>query len=720
MIRATISIFILILCLTFLVGAFGPGKQAWAEQASPSVVISSVEFQENAVNVLFSEPYAVSYTISKPADPYTAVVEMSGVGLGEILETVVSDKPGIMEINLFEVQEPMHGVRIEVMLESPVDLVGEYNEGVLTLTATSEAEPEEEMQAEAEPEEEMQAEAEPEEEMQAEAEPEEEMEAMVEVEPEEEIVETKMPATVTAATAINDIGFDYKEGHLMLIISGNGSVVPENVFSIENKIIIDVPEAEMMVSMPDEVVSPVSDMRYGVYEGKLRIVVDLKREVEFIATSVSNKLLVSFPVDDTEVLISKEEIEAAAEEEEEAAAVEEEEETYEGKLVSLDFQDADVKPIIKLLVKDVGGMNIVLHPNVKGTITIDLKDVPWDLALDIILKQSGLEARTKGNIMRVAPSKIFEAQDEVAETTKEVIYLEYMSAEDMKTEIEDAEVLRGEGKILIDERQNAVIIYDLEENIQKAKNEVIAHFDTEEHRQMQVYIEAKIVEVSSDYASALGIRWGGTQVWPEASGDQREGGFGINTPVTVSGPNATKEGLGVSAGLIEVGTVSTAAINISLDALEAVGKTNKLANPRVFTMDGELATITQGVQIPLPTITGEGIVGTELKNANLSLSVTPTIRRHKDVHLKVAANNDTPVVVGDDTGINTQSVSTQAIVSDGETLVLGGIYSTSEAERETRVPILGKIPLLGWLFKTKTKSNDQKELLIFITPTIVR
>ena len=671
MIRTTISIFILILCLTFLVGAIGPGKRAWAEEASPSVVISAIEFQDNTVNIQLSEPFALSYTISKPADPYTAVVEMTGVGHGEMPETVVSDKLGIMEVNLSEVQEPTPGVRIEVMLESPVDLSGEYKEGVLMLRAAVETEPVEEI------------------------------EAIIKAEPE----------AVAAATAITDIGFDYKEGYLRMIISGNGYVIPENIFAVENKVIIDVPEAEMNASMPDEVVSPVTDMRYGVYEDNLRIVVDLKREVDFVATSMGNKLLVSFPAEEAEVL--------KPDEDEIEVVVAEEEDPFKGKLVSLDFQDADIGPIIKLLARDVGGMNIVMHPKVKGKINLDLKDVPWDLALDIILKQSGLEQRTKGGIMRVAPATVFTAQDKIAVTTKEVIYLDYISAEDMKEEIENAEVLRTEGKVLVDERLNAVIIYDLDENIEKAKREVISHFDTPHHKQMQVYIEAKIVEVASDYARTLGIRWGGRQTWPEPSGDERSGGFGVNTPVLDAGQDVIKEGFGATAGLIEVGTVSTASINLSLDALESVGKTTKLANPRIFTMDGEMATITQGVQIPLPTITGEGIVGTELKNANLSLQVKPEIRRHGQIYLEVMASNDTPVVVGDKTGINVQSITTKAIVKDGETLVLGGIYSNSESDRETRVPILGRIPILGWLFKVKTKQSSPKELLIFITPKIV-
>jgi type IV pilus assembly protein PilQ len=692
MIRATISIFILILCLTFLVGAICPGKRAWAEEASPSVVISAIEFQDNTVTIQLSEPSALSYTISKPSDPYTAVVEMTGVGHGEMPETVVSDKLGIMEVNLSEVQEPTPGVRIEVMLESPVDLSGEYEEGVLMLRAAVETEPVEEMEAAIE------------------AEPVEEMEAAIEAEPVEEMELIEMPEAVAAATAITDIGFDYKEGYLRMIMSGNGYVIPDNVFAVENKVIIDVPEAEMHASMPDKVVSPVTAMRYGTYDSKLRIVVDLKREVEFVATSMGNKLLVSFPAEEDEVL----------EPEEDELEVFKEEDLFEGKLVSLDFQDADIGPIIKLLARDVGGMNIVLHPQVKGKINLDLKDVPWDLALDIILKQSGLEQRTKGEIMRVAPSIVFAAQDKLAVTTKEVIYLDYISAEDMKEEIENAEVLRIEGKVLVDERLNAVIIYDLDENIEKAKREVIAHFDTPQHKQMQVYIEAKIVEVASDYARTLGIRWGGKQSWyTSVNDDTQDAGFGINTPVIDAGQDVVKEGLGATAGFVEVGTVSTASINLSLDALESVGKTTKLANPRVFTMDGEEATITQGVQIPLPTITGEGIVGTELKNANLSLKVMPEIRRHQQIFMKVEASNDTPIVVGDQTGINVQSIKTKAVVKDGDTLVLGGIYSNSESDRETRVPILGRIPILGWLFKVKTKQSAPKELLIFITPKIV-
>jgi type IV pilus assembly protein PilQ len=690
MIRRTISIFIIILSLVFLSCGTPSHKQAGAGQG---VEVSAVAIQDNAVEIQFSEPYALSYAISKPSDPYTAVVQMSGVQLGEVPDTVVSDKPGISEVKLSEIQEPTAGVRAEVLLESPVELKGEYKEGVLMLMLAGRAEPE--------------------------AEP--ELPEMLEPEPVEAAMPIEKPETYLAATEITDIGFDYKEGFLRLIISGNGSVMPENVFAVEKKIIIDVPETEMRATMPEEVVSPVSALRHGVYEDKLRIVVDLKRAVEFEARSVGDRLLISFPAEEAEIFALEEEVRVGEDEE---VDVEEEvaEEDFKGKLVSLDFQDAEIKPIIKLLAKDIGGMNVVIHPDIKGTISLDLENVPWDLALDIILRQSGLEQRMKGNIMRVAPSKIFDAQDKVAPTTKEVIYLDYIAAEDMKTEIENADVLTKDiGKVLTDERLNAIIIYDLEENIEKAKIEVVAHFDTPEHRQMQVLIETKIVEVSTDHTKSLGIRWGGTYSETTAGGDSKSGGFGVNTPITPAGPTLSSPGIGMDAGMIDVGTVSTTAINLSLEALETMGQTRKLANPRVFTIDGETANITQGVQVPMPVITAEGVVGTELKDANLNLTVTPTIRRHDYIYLEVDAKNDTPITLTAGlTGINKQSVTTQALVKDGETLVLGGIYTNTEAEAEIGVPILRKIPLLGWLFKQQTKESHPKELLVFITPRVVK
>jgi type IV pilus assembly protein PilQ len=234
----------------------------------------------------------------------------------------------------------------------------------------------------------------------------------------------------------------------------------------------------------------------------------------------------------------------------------------------------------------------------------------------------------------------------------------------------------------------------------------------------QVMIEAKIVEIDNTYTRTLGIRWGGNANDTNLATrvDDVAGNFSVNTPVTRFGPDQTGAGVELLLGSIN----DSINVDLSLEALETIGKSKKLANPRVLTIDGETANIQQGSSIPVQTTTAEG-TKTEFVNANLNLQVTPRITPDGFIQLKVSAANDSP---GDITpggiAINRKNVSTQAIVKDGETLVIGGIYTTQDNKTESGVPVFHRIPLLGWLFKTRTDLKPQNELLILITPRIVK
>lgn len=406
-----------------------------------------------------------------------------------------------------------------------------------------------------------------------------------------------------------------------------------------------------------------------------------------------------------------------------------EEGKYKGQKISLDFQDADIGPIFRLLA-DISGYNFVIDPEVKGKITLKLMNVPWDQALDIILQTHGLDKQEEGNIMWIAPIAKFTkmskekteaiASEEIAEElVQEVIRINYATSGDISGAIDKGKLLSSRGSITPDARMNTLIIKDTEKNINKIK-ELVKIMDV---TKPQVMIEAKIVSVSSDYLESLGIRWGGElgTARPRVGFgdiDINSGTFSVNTPIATAGASTTN--LGGVLGL-SLGSATTVKVDLSLSALESIGKSRTLSNPKILTMDNETATIQQGQTFFVQTISDAG-TKTEEKQATLSLTVTPKITPDGYIQLNIIATNDTlqPGTAGATAVINKESLTTKAIVKDGETLVLGGIYKTSTAETETGVPLLSKIPVLGWLFKTKTQTGPNvKEMLIFITPTIV-
>jgi type IV pilus assembly protein PilQ len=299
--------------------------------------------------------------------------------------------------------------------------------------------------------------------------------------------------------------------------------------------------------------------------------------------------------------------------------------------------------------------------------------------------------------------------------------LRYINATELLDIINKKKLMSPRGQSYIDEVTNTLEITDTEESVRDIKK-LVPKYDDAAHGTMQygtmaqIMIEAKMVQVSTDYSRALGIRWGGSGDQDDFSfvDDASTIDFSVNTPTSAAGAAASAAG-----GIINIGYTETVQVNLSLEALESVGKTRSLANPRVLSLNKQSASIQQGVQIPY-TVIEDGTAKTEFQSATLSLSVTPEIKPNDLIELTVTATNDTPTQVGTQIGINTQSVTTKARVKNGETLVLGGIYTNTESEGEDRVPVLGEIPVLGWLFKTKSVSDSPKELLIFITPNIVK
>ncbi|MBI4822619.1 MAG: type IV pilus secretin PilQ [Nitrospirae bacterium] len=673
-----------IILLTALITGLMSVQSAIAEETP---VLTSIDVKDNVVELKASSAFI--YTMYKPSDPYLVVVELPGVGAGNISKRITSDKKGISEIKLSEIGPPTSALKVEILLESPADLVPVYQGNSLILTVKDAP--------------------------------------ILAKEPYPETMPSDVSGKETVevlsgepATEIQTVGFEYAEKTLRLVIKGDGKMQPA-VYSFEDKIVLDIPNVSMKATLPGTVVAPIKSLRYGMHKDMVRIVVDLKEKADFNTLSEQNSIVIAFRVKEAPLGMAPAEEEISLVEKEKLPIeqrIPPKETKYEGKLINLDFQNADIVPIFRLLA-DMNNYNSIIHPAVSGTVTLKLINVPWDQALDIILELTNFDKQIDGNILSIAPGGFFakrkdeerkrlEAQIKEDPLIEESVPLSYTGTAEIKTLIEEKKLLSTRGSISIHPGENTIMIRDTEKKINDVK-EFIEKVDTPVP---QVMIEAKIVEVSSDYSRTLGIRWSGTHT-PTTKALHEVGtmNFSVNTPLTA----VTGEG-GVAQ--LSIGTGNTTTISMSLAAAEVVGKLKKLANPRVLTMNKKSASIQQGVQIPVQTTTAEGST-TVFVNANLSLNVTPTIKADT-VQLEVSVNNDTPVNVGGATGINTQSVKTEAVVRDGETLVIGGIYTNSADKGEVGVPFLSKIPIIGWLFKTKTEKSTTKELLIFITPTIIK
>jgi type IV pilus assembly protein PilQ len=423
---------------------------------------------------------------------------------------------------------------------------------------------------------------------------------------------------------------------------------------------------------------------------------------------------------------------------------------YVGQRISLDFKDADLQNVFRIIA-EVSNLNIITSDDVKGKVTLRLINVPWDQALDLVLQAKSLGARQEGNVVRIAPLATLrteekarlDAQKEVEklkaslEAVTVTLPVSYTKAADLQPQIKD--LLSEGGKMQVDARTNTIVIRDLQRNVDEARA-LIAKLDT---ATPQVLIEARIVEVDTAFSRELGVQWGGS--WNTgnrtrigASGIQDSGGaFLPGEPVTNAGltpfapataplPNFAVNlpaafGLG-SGGGISFGILrDNLRLDLSLSALEASNKGRVISSPKVITIDNKEATIEQGTQIPYSTVSASG-TNTQFVDATLSLKVTPHITPDGGVIMKLEAKNDSQGEVGasGQPAINKKKATTEVLVRDGETAVIGGILQISRREVETGLPWLSKIPVLGYLFRNDLNDSTNRELLIFITPKILK
>ncbi len=424
---------------------------------------------------------------------------------------------------------------------------------------------------------------------------------------------------------------------------------------------------------------------------------------------------------------------------------------FTGERLSLNFQDIEVRAVLQLIA-DFTGLNMVASDTVGGNVTLRLKNVPWDQALDIILKAKGLGMRQIDNVIMVAPNAEIAAREqlelessrqveELAPLYTEFIQVNYAKASDLANLIkaEENNLLSERGSVTIDERTNTLIIQDITASLESIR-QMLAKLDIPVR---QVLIESRIVNADENFAKDLGVRFGYAKNTKQGTAITREErGASANDPVAiftgseegnVDGTGGTaREGIenllvdlpalatGAGASLI-VGKIGSYLLQLELTALVAEGRGEDIASPKVITSNQRTAIIESGVEIPYQEASSSGATTTAFKKAVLSLEVTPQITPDDRVLLDLSVSQDSPglPVVGG-IPINTRRVETQVLVDNGETVVLGGVYTRNESNAVERVPFFGDLPYVGFLFKRTSKSETKSELLIFVTPKILK
>jgi type IV pilus assembly protein PilQ len=581
-----------------------------------------------------------------------------------------------------------------------------------------------------------------------------------------------------------------KQGAKVVIIA-DGTMKP-NSFMIEGKrLVIDVPGAKSRVRPS---VIPVrkgglDKVRIGQHstpEQKVRVVLDLTKPMEYTVTPEGNTLVVAMNIATAPKAEEKPQERAAAQPQGAAPAVMEKTETetpeaaapvpaaatqekeqeraearpmllagetsmvmgakkYGGRRISLDLQDADLVNVLRLF-GELANLNMILSPDVKGKVTVRLVNIPWDQAMEIILRMNGLGYGIEDNILRIASMSALakEADDEIR--TKEarkkaedlitrIIPINYSKAGEIESTIKKS--LSARGETVVDARTNTLIVKDIPRNV----DEVLLLIKQLDKPTPQIMIEARIVEASLNFNRSLGVQWGGNFTASAATGNptglQFPNSIGVTGGPTmgvvpsgqgnffVNMPAPAGAGTGGGALGFSFGSLSKALnLDLILSALESTGEGKVISTPRVSALDNKEAKIEQGVSIPFATSQAGGATNVQFVDAKLSLTVTPHATPDNKIFMKILATKNAPdtslLGAGGQPSIRKNEAQTEILLADGETAVIGGILILDRGQTVTKVPFFADIPLIGWLFKSKTVREEKRELLIFITPRVVR
>jgi len=572
---------------------------------------------------------------------------------------------------------------------------------------------------------------------------------------------------------VEEVGFEPEDRVAHIIIRTDQTDPVINLREKKGYVVIDVKKAKLAKGLErsldvSQFPGPIRQIdAYGVRDN-VRIIARLREKAHVSSFQSGNVLTVNFIPED---------LARAAK-----GAAGKERFTYTGQKVTFDFKDIDIRNALKLIA-EMSNLNIIMSDDVKGTLTMRLINVPWDQALDLILRARGLGSEKLGNVVRIAPMAVIQAENEsklqsqkdneqLEPLKTEIIALNYARVEDIKKMIDEAKTARKagasakakqakgnigigllslRGSFLIDQRTNTLIIKDTQKSINNVKR-LIATIDKPTQ---QVLIEARVVEASDKFLHEVGIRWGGgfnTETGrnfpgavavgagkPGSNGPQPVGA----NPITTTGDNADAilnggttstggrgflvdlpatvgTGLGGAVGL-SLGSFSKVLnLDLELSAAEADGDVKIISNPRVMATNLQKATIEKGRDVPFVSTSQNG-TQVQFKKATLSIEVTPQITADKHVIMKVLVTKDS-VSPDQNAGqqiLDVQKVETEVFMNNGETVVIGGVYTRNKSTSINGIPLLMDIPYLGWLFKKRLIKDDKAELLIFLTPKIM-
>jgi type IV pilus assembly protein PilQ len=590
-------------------------------------------------------------------------------------------------------------------------------------------------------------------------------------------------ATATVVSAVQASAG--KEG-VKVVITGDGTMLPKAFMLKDNRLVVDIPGTKSRVKPS---VIPVrkgglARVRVAQHPDKVRVVLDLTNPLEYTITPEGNTLVIAMmPVSATKPMAKLPQEQTTSPEPEKAApsgkeapvsqeavaavsppttVPQEGAETqkqsigapvntllaggskFTGRKISLDLQDADLINVMRLFA-EVANLNIILSPEVKGRVTVRMVNIPWDQAMDIILKMNGLGYVLEDNILRIASvgaltkeaeddMRSKEAKKKAEDLITRIIPVNYAKAGEIEPTIKKS--LSPRGETVTDTRTNTLIIKDIARNV----DEVVSLIKLLDKPIAQIMIEARIVEASLSFSRSLGVQWGGSQKLDAAHGNP----IGITFPNSVSvtgGPTmgATPSGsgnffvnmpapagAGTGGGAIGLtfGSLSKSLnLDLILSALESTGEGKIISTPRVSALDNKEARIEQGISIPFSTVSASG-TQTQFIDAKLSLVVTPHATPDNKIFMKIQATKNAPDTslsnAQGQPSIRKNEATTEILLADGETAVIGGILILDRGVSYTKVPFFGDLPLIGWLFKSKTNTENKSELIIFITPRVIR
>lgn len=421
---------------------------------------------------------------------------------------------------------------------------------------------------------------------------------------------------------------------------------------------------------------------------------------------------------------------------------------YTGDKLSLNFQDIDVRSVLQLIA-DFTNLNLVASDTVQGNITLRLQNVPWDQALDLVLKTKGLDKRKVGNVLLVAPADEIAARErqelesqrqiqQLAPLRRDLIQVNYAKASDIAKLFQSVTGTSGRngaaggnadsggdnrGSITVDDRTNSIIAYQTQESLDELRR-IVAQLDIPVR---QVMIEARIVEATVDYDKQLGVRWGGTST---GHGNTSVGGLNALGDIdgntgTAAGSNVPFVDLGAAGATSGIGigfVTNNTLIDLELSAMEKTGNGEVVSQPKVITSDKETAKILKGTEVPYQEASSSGATTVSFKEASLSLEVTPQITPDNRIIMEVKVTKDEPDYLNEVLGvppINKNEVNSKVLINDGETIVIGGVFSNSQNKTVDKVPFLGDVPYVGRLFRRDVVSETKSELLVFLTPRIM-